>query len=325
MMVEILTTDKELAGALPIVGEGAYLSCKSLRYGWFRSGSLVLPFVVERRALLNRLVFTHQTISLRGAYTQAEEYEFLNGIVTAAESMDIDFIYQPQATAVFSMVPKGAITAPFGTYIVNLELPVENLWANLHGKHRNVIKKAQGAGVEVSEGLQNLSACHELIHSTMKRNQKLSVSLSELEKFRDNLAENVSFYVARKDDVVQGAAVIVWNAGHTAYYLYGGTSDSPFGGAMNLLHWKAMTDMKARGVREYDFVGARVSPPPGSKLETIQRFKERFGATMRRGYLWKYPLKPMRYAAFCLLARANSWMHGAIYKGDIIDEEMARD
>ena len=321
MMVEILTTDKDLAGALPIVAESAYLRCKSSRYGWFRSGDLVLPFVVERRALFNRLVFTHQTISLRGACTQAEEYEFLNRVIAAARDMDVDFIYQPQATAVFSVVPEGAIAAPFGTYIVNLELPVEKLWANLHGKHRNVIKKAQDAGVEISEGPQNLSVCYELIHSTMKRNQKLSVSLSELEKFRDNLAGNVSFYVASKDNVVQGAAVMVWNAGHTAYYLHGGTCDSPFGGAMNLLHWRAMTDMKVRGVREYDFVGARVSPPPGSKLETIQRFKERFGATMRQGYLWKYPLKPMRYAAFCLLARANSWMHGATYKGDIIDEE----
>ena len=323
MMVEILTTDKELAGALPIVGESAYLRCKSPRYGWFRGGDLVLPFIVERRALFDRLVFTHQTISLRGECSQSAEYEFLNQVVAAARDMDVDFIYQPQATAVFAAVPEGAIAARFGTYIVNLELPVDKLWANLHGKHRNVIKKAQDAGVEISDGLQNLRICHELIHSTMKRNQKLSVSLGELERFRENLGENASFYVASKDSVAQGAAVIVWNAGHTAYYLHGGTSDSPFGGAMNLLHWKAMTDMKARGVKEYDFVGARVSPPPGSKLETIQRFKERFGATMRQGYLWKYPLKPMHYAAFRLFARANSLMHGATYKGDIIDEERA--
>lgn len=323
MMVEILTTDKELTGALPIVGESAYLRCKSPRYGWFRKGDLVLPFIVERRALFERLVFTHQTISLGGECPQPDEYEFLNQVVATARNMGVDFIYQPQATAVFSSVPERAISARFGSYIVNLDVPVEKLWANLHGKHRNVIKKAQDSGVEISEGSHNLEVCHELIRSTMKRNQKLSVSLGELQKFRDNLGGNASFYVASKGGVAQGAAFIVWNAGHTAYYLHGGTSDSPFGGAMNLLHWKAMTDMKARGVNEYDFVGARVNPPPGSKLETIQRFKERFGATMKQGYLWKYPLKPMRYTGFCLLARANSWMHGATYKGDIIDEERA--
>lgn len=322
-MLEIITTDKGVAGALPIVGEESYLKCKSPRYGWFRSGDLVLPFIVERRALFDRLVFTHQTISLNGECSQADEYEFLNQVVLAARDMDVDFIYQPQATAVFPVTPQGAVYARFGTYIVNLEVPVEKLWANLHGKHRNVIKKAQEAGVEISEGPQNLAICYELIHSTMKRNKKLSVSLGELERFKENLAENASFYVASKDNVAQGVAFIAWNAGHTAYYLHGGTCDSPFGGAMNLLHWKAMTDMKARGVKEYDFVGARVNPQPGSKLETIQRFKERFGATMREGYLWKYPLKPMHYAAYQLFARANSLLHGAIYKGDIIDEEKA--
>jgi lipid II:glycine glycyltransferase (peptidoglycan interpeptide bridge formation enzyme) len=322
-MVKILTTDEGLAGALPIVGTAPYLRAKAPRYGWFRGGDLVLPFLVERRALFHRLVFTHQTICLSGSCEQADEREFLDQVVQAARKLGVDFIYQPQATAVFSVVPQGAVYAPFGTYVVDLQLPVDQLWANVHGKHRNVIKKAKEAGVEITEGPHNLPICHELIQSTMKRNEKLSVSLGELERFRENLGENASFYVAKKDNVPQGAAVIVWNAGHTADYLHGGTSESPFGGGMNLLHWTAMTDMKARGVRYYDFVGARVSPPSGSKLETIQRFKVRFGATMRQGYLWKYPLKPLRYSAYRLFARANALMHGATYQGDIIDEERA--
>lgn len=322
-MLEILTSDDELGDELPIVACSAYLRSKSVRYGWFKRGNLVLPFVVERRALFNRLVFTHQTISLQSACSYDEELEFLNQVVITARRMGVDFIYQPQATAVFSVVPDGAIAASFGTYIVNLELPVEKLWANLHGKHRNVVKKAEAAGVEVSEGPHNLFDCYELISLTMKRNQKLSVSLSDLERFRDNLDKNASFYVAKKDGVAQGAAVIVWNTGYTAYYLHGGTCDAPFGGAMNLLHWKAMNDMKARGVKQYDFVGARVHPQEGSKLETIQRFKSRFGASMKEGYLWKYPLKPMRYAAYQLFARGNALMHGTTYKGDIIDEELA--
>lgn len=322
-MVEILNTEEGLAGSLPIVGTAAYLNSKSQRYGWFRRGNLVLPFIVERRALFDRLVFTHQTISLAGACSENEEQEFLDQVVIAARNLGVDFIYQPLATAVFSGVPKGAVSARFGTYEVDLDLPVEQLWAQVHGKHRNVIKKAQEAGVEISEGPHNLQICHGLIDATMKRNQKLSVSLGELERFRESLAEHVSFYVAKKDHEAQGAAVIIWNAGHTAYYLYGGTNDSPFGGSMNLLHWKAMTDMKARGVKRYDFVGARLSPPPGSKLEGIQRFKVRFGATMRQGYLWKYPLKPWRYLAYCWFARAYALMHGATYQGDIIDEERA--
>lgn len=324
-MVEILKTYEGLEGALPVVATTAYLTSKSPSYGWFRGGNLLLPFIVERRALFDRLVFTHQTICLAGTCTQSEEQAFLDQVVGAARALGVDFIYQPLATAVFSEVPKGALFASFGTYEVDLNLSVEKLWTQVHGKHRNVIKKAQAAGVEISESPDNLQTCYELIDATMKRNQKLSVSRSELERFRDNLAEHASFYVARKDGKAQGAAVLIWNAGHTAYYLYGGTIDTPFGGSMNLLHWKAMNDMKERDVKNYDFVGARLSPPLGSKLEGIQRFKQRFGATMRQGYLWKYPLRPLRYAAYCWFARANAWRHGAIYQGDIIDEERAND
>jgi len=323
MMVEILASDEALAGALPIVGQAAYLKAKAKKYGWFRSDDFVLPFIIEQRALFKRLVFTHQTISLNGQDNASGEREFLNRVVAAARDLDVDFIYQPQATAVFSTVPDGATHARFGTYIVDLELPEEVLWANMHGKHRNVVKKALAEGVEISEGAHNIDICHELILVTMKRNRKLSVSLGELQRFLDNLGANASFYVATKGKVPHGAAFVVWNAGHTAYYLHGGSSDTPPGGAMNLLHWRAMTDMKARGVKRYDFVGARISPPTGSKLESIQRFKSRFGANMRQGYLWKYALKPWRYSAYCLFARANALAHGTTYKGDIIDEENA--
>jgi hypothetical protein len=321
--MQILTSDEELAGALPIVGTAAYLRSRASSYGWFRKGDLVLSFLVERRALFNRLVFTHQTVCLRGTCPLEQERMFLNDVVVAAHGMNVDFIYQSHATAVFQAVPDGSIFTRFGSYGVNLELPLEKLWANLHGKHRNVIKKARENGVVISESPENLEACFALIDATMKRNHKLSVSLADLERLRSNLAAQVAFYVACQDNVAHGAAVLVWSPGHTAYYLYGGTVDVPAGGSMNLLHWQAMSDMKARGVREYDFVGARLKPIAGSKLESIQRFKERFGASLKQGYLWKYPLKPWRYRVFCLLARANSLARGAVYRGDIIDEERA--
>ena len=36
-------------------------------------------------------------------------------------------------------------------------------------------------------------------------------------------------------------------------------------------------------------------PKKGSKQETIQRFKSRFGSQMVEGYLWKCPIRPFRY------------------------------
>ena len=46
---------------------------------------------------------------------------------------------------------------------------------------------------------------------------------------------------------------------------------------MNLLHWHAIRLFRALGVKQYDFVGARINPSKGSKQEGLVIFKERFG------------------------------------------------
>jgi len=322
-IVECITSDDGLEFLLPVVGTKAYLSAKAVRYGWFRDRNFLLPYIIERKAIFNRMVFTHETILTGSEDARSREKDFLESVVTAARKMGVDFIYQPHATAVFSAVPDGAASARFGSYIVDLALSEEALWQNVHSKHRNVIRKARDAGIVISDHPDNIETCYRLIAQTMRRNRKLHVTLSEMRRMRDSLGNNASFYVASLNGEPQGAAFLVWSEGHTAYYLHGGTSDQPYGGAMNLLHWRAMNDMKARGVRTYDFVGARISPDPESKLATIQRFKERFGATMRQGHLWKMSLRPWRYRAFQLVAYANALVHGTIYRGDIIDEENA--
>ena len=83
--------------------------------------------------------------------------------------------------------------------------------------------------------------------------------------------------------------------------------------------------MKERGVMKYDFVGARVNPEPGSKLEGIQRFKSRFGGEMKVGYMWRYVNRPIRYKLYSLLL--NMYMkyvrHDNTFS-DIIKEERSK-
>jgi lipid II:glycine glycyltransferase (peptidoglycan interpeptide bridge formation enzyme) len=148
------------------------------------------------------------------------------------------------------------------------------------------------------------------------------VSINELLKFKQNLGHNLSLYVALKNNEMQGCTVIVWSKGHSAYYLYGGSIPTPYSGSMNLLHWQTMKDMKNEGVRYYDFVGARLEPVSGSKLETIQRFKSKFGGTMKKGYLWKFPLKCWKYRLFKRTMLAYAMIRRLDYRGDVIDQEI---
>src|SRR5438552_5038586 len=103
------------------------------------------------------------------------------------------------------------------------------------------------------------------------------------------LAEHAETLVAEHEGRIHACAVI-HSSRCSAYYMHGGTTDDPVTGAMNLLHWVAIKSLRARGIAEYNLVGARLNPEPASKQERILHFKKRFGGDLRRGYLWKYYL-----------------------------------
>lgn len=59
---------------------------------------------------------------------------------------------------------------------------------------------------------------------------------------------------------------------------------------------------------------ARINPEKGSKEEAINSLKKHFGAKLIQGYMWKYPLHPIKYHLYNLAARLRSG-------GDIVDAE----
>ena len=203
--------------------------------------------------------------------------------------------------------------------MVDLSLDEDALFANLHTKHRNVIKKAEKDGVRVSCGVENRGVCEALIQSTLERQHIGLLSQGMLEGL--SRVKHIDYWVASFEGELQGAAILLWSENRSAYYMFGGSAVKPHAGAMNLLHWSAMKLMKERGVKYYDFVGARINPDEGSKYEGIQRFKSRFGGELKKGYLWKMPLNKFKYKLFCWLVAAKQ---GRKYCGDVIDQERKR-
>jgi lipid II:glycine glycyltransferase (peptidoglycan interpeptide bridge formation enzyme) len=115
----------------------------------------------------------------------------------------------------------------------------------------------------------------------------------------------------------QGAAqsfVVFAFSNPSAYAIYAGNSITQHQGANKLLYWEAIRLFRNLGIRRYDFVGARINPEKGSKQEALSLFKRRFGATLKQGYIWKYPLNPLKYRLYGLAARFRSG-------GDIVDSE----
>ena len=86
---------------------------------------------------------------------------------------------------------------------------------------------------------------------------------------------------------------------------------------MKLLHWEAILLFRKLGVHKYDFYGARINPPKGSKQDRINLMKKHLGGTLAQGYMWKYSLRPWRAWVYSTGVRM-------LRGGDIVDQEANR-
>ena len=306
----------------PIFASPGFLKSQNGTYGYFGgfSGGVlkyVLPYVIKKKLIFKYAVFHADTIYIDDSVPD-EEKEFLNGVVKCLKKMKVDFVQSSPSYSLFNEFPERSVFAPFGTYLTDLTLPEEDLWNNLHQKHRNVIRNAIKNGVEIIRTKSDIDFVYDALIKTLDRS---GMGFSGKDYFRgivNSLGDNIEIFSAYKDEIFQGCAVIPFS-GYSAYYLWGGSSEKPFTGAMNLLQWEAMKYFKSRGIKQYNFVGARLTAEPGSKLEGIQRFKSRFGTVMKTGYLWKMPLNPIKYQMFNLLIKIKNFGKGP--SEDIIDQE----
>ena len=330
--MEIRTREPSWNEDLPVFASPAFLRCQSPESGWLVGGDggtprFALPYTVHAKARLRLLRLHSAPIRLgpddpAGTATDAEQ-EFLDSLAAFLRTdLGVDLVAQPPTYVLFARCPAGAVAAPFGSYRIDLGRDETALWEAVHSKHRNVIRNAQKNGVRIERGPQWRATAHRFLAETMARSDMLFESRREFERTLDALGGNVEVYAALAGDEPQGCAVIPFSR-HSAHYLWGGGRDKPLLGALNLLQWEIIRDMRSRGVRTYDLVGARLKAPEGSKLEGIQRFKSRLGATLVEGLLWKLPLHPFRAHLYERLWRLRNW-RSAGRAGDIIDQERAR-
>jgi len=318
--IKIVKSDDDFKELLPIVATKEFLQSKSDIFGWFVSDEFILPYIVEKKFIFKRMIFTYSVI-VRAVSHDISQKEFLNKVVQLSKSLNIDFIYQPYAFAVFEDIPAGCIFTKFGSYKVDLTKSEDELFKSLHSKHRNVIRKAQKNGLNIYNGIKYKDESYNLIKDTLIRQNQPYMSKDSIEKMNELLGKNIEFYIIKNQDKVEGSAIILYNK-HEAYYLLAGSSMKTSAGAMNLLVWQIMLDMKKKGVESFDFVGARIKPQTGSKFEGIQRFKSRFGSTLKEGYLWKMPIKPFKYNLFRFVTWLYYKVNNKAYAGDIIDQEL---
>jgi hypothetical protein len=288
-------------------------------YGWIEgindkgNRRCILPYSIIKKPFIRMARFRVQTIPVGEELSLNEEKDFLNSAVDYLRGIGADMIIPATTNSIFRTYPDGAVIAPYGTFIVDLNLPEEKLWSNMHSNHRNKVRGAMKSGVEVRTGLDYLDVAFDIISDTLKRSNSHFIKHEEFERFVRGLKENVKILVASYQGDVQGCVVVPFSS-HSAYFLYSGRSAAAAPGAMNLLKWEAMLHFRELGVHYFNFVGVRVDPEKGSKQEGLLNSKKRFGGQYVQGYIWKYAIKRLKYALYCRAVRIQRG-------GDIVDQE----
>jgi len=300
-----------------------YLLSQSESYGWiggFIDEKLVfvIPYIEESKLLIRYIYFTSDLIQISSFN---DTNLFYKSLIKFLSNLNFAFLAQQPPQALSLNKPKEVISAPFGSYRINLLLPEEQLWGKLHVKHRNVIRNSIKKDVVVEINSNNYEVLFELMNETMNRSNMSFLNKTDFVLYMNKMEGKQISFISYYHGVPQGCAIIPFSQ-HAAYYSYGGSIRKPLTGAINYMHWEAIKYFKNEGVRIYDFVGARINPIKGSKQEGLQRFKSRFGGDLVTGFLWKKPISKFQYNMFRFLQKCKK--RDFNFNHDIIDQELKR-
>lgn len=304
---------------LPIFAAESFLKAVGDEYGWLGgiddSGKLrcILPYTIVRKAIFRMVRFRVETIPLGEMLDIEEEKSFLNSVVEYFRSTRADMIIPATTNTIFRTYPDGADAAPYGSYIIDLCRPEDILWRNIRKTYRQNISRAQKDGVHILNGIENLDAAYVLVRDTFKRSKLPFMNYDSFKRYVNGIGENCKIIVAYYKDIAQSCTVYAFS-NHCAYAVYGGSIEDIHQGAMKLVEWEAISLFNKLGVKRFDFVGARIDPEEGSKQETINSYKRRFGSTLITGYIWKYALHPLKFMVYLSAVRL-------LRGGDIVDRE----
>lgn len=304
---------------LPIFAAEPFLKAVEDDYGWIggieESGQIrcILPYTVIQKLGFCFIRFRFDTVPLVGDLAESDEKSFLAGVVEHFRHKGADLIIPATNTSLFGTYPKGAVAAPYGTFIRDLGDAEDVLWSAMHADCRQNVRKAIKAGIQVKSGREYLDVAYHLIADTLRRSGAKSRNYDEFRKILLSLGDNVKIFIAEQGGVVQACMVSPFSL-HSAYDWYSGTVAKPLRGAMHLLLWQAMLEFRVLGVKQFNFAGVRINPERGSKQEGIWNFKMRFGGREKQGYMWKYSFHPLKFAAYSLAVRL-------LRGGDIVDLE----
>lgn len=298
--------------------EYAHSEGNEVYYVW--DDSFLLPVVLRKLYFFKSAIFPCEVLSLHNGKDKGEKAEFLDKAIAELRSkLKIDSINGTAATSTFDIYPKESKWIPFGSHIVDLSLSEEELWSNVHSKHRNVIRRAEKDGVVFKEcTVDDIQDYIKIDEQTWRRSGTNSLGANYYLNILNAMPHHSMMAIAYLNGEPQGGTILIFDI-KRCYYLFAASTDRPTTGAMNYLLWRCMLLMKQKGVKEFSFVGCRINEDPDSKYHGIQSFKERFGGSLFEGYVFKQTFSPIK--SFLIRVMRIIKRHSFSIPQDVIDQE----
>lgn len=313
-MIKIIKNENELNFALPFFAQEKYLETKSPIYGWLVSEKFILPFVLFKKYIFKRIVFTTEPINKYNSSVEDEEF-FLNEMQNYIKKNNIcDFIHKPQPSAIFRTYPKNSNAFRWGTFQIDINNDFDSMLQRLTSSQRKYVRQAIRDNVTISI-TDNYEEVYDFCNNTLLRQKiPLSINKNEFEHQYKNLhPQNMLMFKVSHENKTQGVLVMFFD-NKTAFAEYSGSVLKPKNGCLKLLHLYVMQYLAENyNLTNFDFIGAVPDIIENSKEAGIQKFKKEFGANIKEGYQFTIIINPIKYFFFNLCLKTYFFIKGISY------------
>jgi lipid II:glycine glycyltransferase (peptidoglycan interpeptide bridge formation enzyme) len=183
---------------------------------------------------------------------------------------------------------KGSLFQPRDEWVIKLLDDEEKLFSNIDKKNRYCIRQAEKSDIEVEIITKDFNKYfdefYNLITETSKRN---NFGLHKKEYYKQvfkYLDETSNGYIVRsihKNEICD--SLLFLNFGKTTMFIFGGSSDKnrtiP---TAHISQWHSILYSKSIGMNFYNFGGITTDQNPIPSLDSVTRFKKRFGGEIQR-------------------------------------------
>lgn len=270
----------------------------------------IVPFKITRLKILKKGEYLYIPLSFEGKeFSEREEKEIIDNFHKSISKL-CDVILPPQHIVNFKSVPSKVQYFKLGILYIDLYPDEDAIFNKMSSTYRSKIRQAERGGILTNLNSKSLTDFYNL-YSELHTRQNMDFESKKF--FADQISilpDNILISVSKFEDQIESSIYSLYDE-FSCYYLYGGVAEKTnFSGSNKLLFWHLIKDLKAMGRKKLILGGFRENVKTDSKLNGIQNFKIKFGASIQEGYHFIKIINPFKYWLFNLALKFKSRIKG---------------